>query len=272
MAKVALSRISPELAHAQNWRRYLGLDIIPGEENFYFGADAFHDSDHNLFGVAYSQHSYDWYSLGQRDVQLAFETIQHTINTDKFVDQRDARTLQKLLQRVTQSFAALNVPPEDDHATPWVRIALVRLHGTRLSSVSIGDVNIRVIHSDGSNQVLQGSKLLTDDSKYQMSLTLTTDFDPSWVNLYEIMTNPGDLIVVATSSMEEVIAEADLSNFSGLDTCDPEAASQHLIDVLKSQPGNINDPPGTPRPGRLTDYDIRGCGAAWAIACVESTE
>jgi RHS repeat-associated protein len=48
-----------------------------------------------------------------------------------------------------------------------------------------------------------------------------------------------------------------------------EAASQHLIDVLKSQPGNINDLPGTPKPGRNTDYWIGHYGAAWVIACVE---
>lgn len=265
MTKVAVGRISPQLAIQEDWRTYLETDVISDSE-FYFGADTLVMPPHTVFGVAYSYHPYQHYPLAQRDVQLAFDTIRASAGTQRQEVETDSKSLRRWLLTVSQAFAELNDSAEDYHTAPWVRIALVRVQRCHLSAAVVGDVHLYVVHPDGCKQVTAGRR----KNATRVSPRLVAGLDPSVIALHEIEVKTADPIVVATASMDEVIIGADLDTFIKSRSCDPEVISRHLIDTLKSQPGRGSDPLGSGRLGRSTDYYIRTWGAAWAIACVES--
>jgi hypothetical protein len=261
--KVCLGRISSDLIYKKNWRQYLNQSNLLNKQDFIFGADTFYEADYNLLGVAFSWHWYDAYPLRERDIQLAFETIQATLHSNDREIQKGSTFLQKLLIRVSDAFAALNVPPENHHDVPMIGITLVSVEGDRLSIANRGGVDVYLTCP-------KGIQWLTEEwtKDFPEVGFLDTNLNPASINLKEVTVRPGDLVIVATSSMREVLAEANLSSFSNQDTCNPKAASQDLINIIQSQPGTIDDPPTQERLGRTTEYFIRGCGAAWAIASI----
>lgn len=263
MNNIILDRISPDLAYKENWRSYLNSDKLPDEERFVLGADVFYEPDYNLVGVAYSWHLLHAHKLRERDIQFSFDKVRSELQHYDPATRTDCDFLKKLILEVSQGFAHSGIFTNDNES-PWLCIALVRLQQNYLTVASIGGIDIYAFRNNRSGQIIESNRMnettrwaLTDDA-----------INLSDINSREVTVNSDDLLIIATDSMREVIAGANLGDFSRTGACDPKSANRRLRDTLRIQSGRYDDPTKHDLPGAYTDYYIRGFGAAWAIVGV----
>ncbi len=267
MAGIILGRISPELVYKYkwDWRQYLGLDTISGQHKLKVGADAFYEPDYGLIGVAYSWHLLRAYSLRERDIQLAFNTIQIGLRDYDPAVQTDSAFLKELILGIAHAFACVGISPEIRDDAPWLCIALMRLQGHHMTVASVGGLDVHVFRGNKYGQLIESNQM-SQSTRWALTDSVVA---PSEIDSRDVMVAPGDLIVLATDSMRETIVSAELGKFSKIGVCsDPGVVNQHLLDTLKAQPGRYDDPTRNELPGAYTDYYIRGFGAAWAVVCV----
>ncbi len=291
MTKVALSRIGLRSPYDVSWRVYLKSDAV-FEGELIFASDVLYEPEYDLVGIANSYHHYHLYPLSQRDVQVAFNLLRSALRNHSPTAQTDATFLRDLLLAVHQGLADIDMrehatgiekplgiphlqePATDPAAVPIVRIVLVRVQGHRLSITKVGNALVYLVRQTG-HELLIGHEILPVVDKSEVireSLHgpyLTAHRPPPAIDLCEREIQPGDLIVVATDTLEEVIAGASLSDLVDTSACDPEVISRHLMNTLKSQPDRVgehllcNGVPGT-----WTDGAVAWWGAAWAVICV----
>lgn len=252
--------------------------IILGQHSVYTIDDkTFHTSDafclpkYNIFGVATSNHYYDWYPIGARDVELAFDLIRH-IPSESFLKLNGLVLLQNLLQAVHEGFCQIDLPThvagilphEPDYfrdrlnhpyAKPTIRIILLQQEGQRLSLASVGNFLVYKI-DQRDTELLFGTEW--DTGKWAVidfDLFLHPVIEAGQEEMPEIYSwethlKPGDIIIVGTPLTPILKAKLDqwVGNYS------LEGLNHHLMTTVKS----------TFEPSGTFGYSI-----AWAISCVE---
>ncbi len=256
--------------------------------SIFFASDAFWDSNSGVFGVASSTHSYDLYPIAERDVQAAFEIIKKGLPKSVADGLTGVDLLQGQLQAINQGFTEIDLrthiagiefhrssklpkPINDPEARPLVKVILLQLKGQQLYIASIKGFLVYVIRQEGQELVFGW-----DWFRHERVIV-----GPDWPGpfiagrsgglkaseIYSLRTEvkPGDLIVVATESMSEVIAAARLNQLVRTSGYDSEAIGRHLMHTLKSiAPEDSLELMSS----SATKSRVRMWGAAWAIARV----
>jgi hypothetical protein len=244
--------------------------------------------NHNIIGVATSFHPYHLAPISELDVQEAFQIVRDELTKYGPGELNSAETLQNVLQAVYRGFAEIDIhgrmanlkfesvnlvnmfePANDFEAKPLVWIALVQLSGQGLSIASFGDFLVYVVRSTGQ-ELIYGWDWYSGVSAGGVDdfpgLPVTAHLDMP--NMYQLETKvlPGDLIIVTTHTLGEVISLAKLDSLMHMTDCNSEAANHHIMNTLKLIiPENKID---LEEPHSTTKSFISKWGAAWAITCV----
>lgn len=275
MARVALGR------YAIPWDR---------DGSTFLASDAFWDPISNVIAIASSEHHYDLYPIGERDVQAAFRMVRTALAEHSGSGLIGPALLQELLQEVHRGFGKIDIrehiaglefrrvppfpePSNDPQARPRVQIILLELRGTRLSVACVGrNFSVYALRPTGLESIfgwdgVSKTWAVVEPDPYGAFIWGHLDIsgeDEIWetevrskgmqADLWEVEMRPGDLLLVTTWLLTRIIHQAKLDEFIKTTGCDPEAISQHLMAMILET---------TVRP-RVFDRT----GAAWAIACV----
>lgn len=249
--------------------------LPPYEYPVRYLADAFGEPNYGVFGVAVSNHPYNFFPISEQDVHTAFDLV-HAALTKYNFKLAGIELLQNLLQAVHNGFGKIDIydhiaglklpysPAEIasrlEETMPVVQIILLKLEGRRLSMASVGNVfGVHVVHSSGQDLIF-GIDLINGmdipvGARYPGNFIIGQGDMPE-IYSREIEVEPGTFIIVTNITLGEIVAvlirESKLSELLKTTGCDPEVADRRLRAMLK--PKDLGD----------TEY-----GLAWAITCVE---